>query len=210
MPGQHLLLVEDLLLELGAKENVIATWDLRRRDQAELKRSVQPTVSVGSSTGKTDRVCISFFFIYFESWIECQFLFQAGSLRANSRPVQTRRVSLLSLYISHQFTFYTLSEGYRALLQLYQLDIAGAKIEVQRTIEISPYTSGGDNATFIEGFSSPHNVRQVSSLFDQPIACAISAISGSLDSLNLPAILPQRHPEIQPPLTGLLPMPALL
>ena len=84
MPGQHLLLVEDLLLELGAKENVIATWDLRRRDQAELKRSVQPTVSVGSSTGKTDRVCISFFFIYFESWIECQFLFQAGSLRANS------------------------------------------------------------------------------------------------------------------------------
>ena len=30
VPGHHLLLVGDLLFELGAKENVVATWDLRR------------------------------------------------------------------------------------------------------------------------------------------------------------------------------------
>ena len=167
---------------------------------------------VGSDKGKIDSVYLILFFIYFESWIEYEFIFQAGSLRANSQPVQTRRVSLLTLYISHQFTFHTLSGCYHALLQLYQLDITGAKIEVRRTIGVSPYTFGADNAAFIEGFSSPRDVRQVSSLFDQPTTSAICAIFGGLDSSNLPVILPQRHPEIQPPLTGLLvlPMPALL
>ena len=53
----------DLLLELGTKENVVATWDLGKRDLAEFKKSVQPTVLVGSDKGKIDRVCISFFFL---------------------------------------------------------------------------------------------------------------------------------------------------
>jgi hypothetical protein len=117
-----------------------------------------------------------------------------------------------SLSTPHHFSFH-----YHALFQLYQLDITGPKIkiEIRGTIEVSPYTSGGDNAAFIEGFSSPRDVRRVSSLFDEPIASAISAISGSLDSLNSPIILPQWHPEIQPPLTGLLVlhvvlMPALI
>ena len=63
-PGQHSLLVGDLLLELGAKENVVMTWDLKRY-LAEFKRSVQPTVLVGSGKGKIGRVCISFFVYIF-------------------------------------------------------------------------------------------------------------------------------------------------
>ena len=97
------------------------------------------------------------------------------------------RVLPRSLYLSHQFSFHTLGEDYHALLRRYQLDITGANIEVRKAIEISPYTSGGDNATFVEGFSSPRDVRRVSSSFDEPIA---SAISGSFDSSNLPIILP--------------------
>src|SRR6266567_7306904 len=88
-------------VELGARDIVVATWDLKRkRDWTEFKGAVQPTVLVGSG---------------------------------------------------------------------------------------STYTSGGDGAAFIEGFSSPREMRRTLSSFDEPIA---SAISGSLDSSNLPVILP--------------------
>ena len=53
--------VGDPPMELGAKENIVATWDLRRRrDLAEFKRSVQP---VGGGKGKVGRECV-FQFIY--------------------------------------------------------------------------------------------------------------------------------------------------
>jgi len=51
----HLPQAGDLLLELGAKENVVATWDLSRRGSAEFKRLVQATALVGSSKGKIGR-----------------------------------------------------------------------------------------------------------------------------------------------------------
>ena len=139
--------------------------------------------------------------ISFSSWREL-------STCSNSPCVLALSISLTNSRSIHSVKATMLS--FR--LQLHQLDITGTKMEVRRTIEVSPYTSSGDNAAFIEGFSSPRDVRWVSSLFDQPIASAISAISGSLDSSNLPVILPQRHPEIQPPLTGflVLPMPPLL
>lgn len=48
--------VADPLMELGAKESVVATWDLRRRrDLAEFKRPVQPTMLVGGGKGKVGR-----------------------------------------------------------------------------------------------------------------------------------------------------------
>jgi len=71
------------------------------------------------------------------------------------------RVLHHSLYLPHQFSFHALGEGHHALLQLYQLDIIGAKIEARSTIEIGSYTSGGDNAAFAEGFSSPCDVCRV-------------------------------------------------
>lgn len=92
-----------------------------------------------------------------------------------------------SLYLSHQFSFHTLGEDYHALIRRYQFDISGTKIEVRKVVEISAYTSGGGESAFVEGFSSPRDIRRVSSSFDEPIA---SAISGSFDSSNLPTILP--------------------
>ena len=123
-------------------------------------------------------LCFQSLIGYFSSWLA------EGELSTCSN---SPRVLPRSLYLSHQFSFHTLGEDYHALLRRYQLDITGTKIEVRRTIEISPYTSGGDNAEFVEGFSSPRDVRRISSSFDEPIA---SAISGSLDNSNLPIILP--------------------
>lgn len=91
------------------------------------------------------------------------------------------------LYLSHQFSFHTLGEDYHALIRRYQFDISGAKIEVRKAVEISAYASGGGESAFIEGFSSPRDIRRASSSFDEPIA---SAISGSFDNSNLPTILP--------------------
>jgi len=48
-------------MELGAKESVVATWDLRRkRDWVEFKRAVQPLVLVssGKGKGKVGRECV--------------------------------------------------------------------------------------------------------------------------------------------------------
>jgi len=55
--------VGDPLMELGAKENIVATWDLRRRDLAEFKKSVQPSVLVDGGKGKVGRECV-FQFVY--------------------------------------------------------------------------------------------------------------------------------------------------
>lgn len=97
------------------------------------------------------------------------------------------RILPRSLYLSHQFSFHTLGEDYHALIRRYQFDIAGAVIEVRKAVEISAYSSGRGESTFVEGFSSPRDIRRASSSFDEPIA---SAISGSFDSSNLPMILP--------------------
>ncbi|KIM42507.1 hypothetical protein M413DRAFT_444245 [Hebeloma cylindrosporum] len=166
----------DPQMELFAKEGMVATWDLRRkRDWAEFKRPVTPNLVVTGGGGLGGRGKGG---MLGRDWLA------EGELSTCSN---SPRVLPRSLYLSHQFSFHTLGEDYHALLRRYQLDITGTKIEVRRTIEISPYTSGGDNAAFVEGFSSPRDARRLSSSFDEPIA---SAISGSLDSSNLPIILP--------------------
>ena len=43
---------------MGAKENVVAIWDLKRRDSAEFKRSVQATVLVDRGIGNIGRECV--------------------------------------------------------------------------------------------------------------------------------------------------------
>lgn len=97
------------------------------------------------------------------------------------------RILPRSLYLSHQFSFHSLGEDYHALIRRHQFDIAGAMIEVRKAVEINAYSSGGGESSFVEGFTSPRDIRRAPSSFDEPIA---SAISGSLDSSNLPAILP--------------------
>ncbi|KAJ3484267.1 hypothetical protein NLJ89_g11995 [Agrocybe chaxingu] len=159
--------VVDPPTELGAKESEVATWNLgRERGWEEIKRPMVPNgrgVKGPSAGGE---------------W------FSEAELSTCSN---SARVLPRSLYLSHQFSFHTLGEEYQTLLRRYQFDFSGAKIEVRKAVEISAYASGGGNSAFVEGYSSPRDIRRPSSSFDEPLA---SAISGSFDNSNLPAILP--------------------
>ncbi|KAF8166691.1 hypothetical protein BJ912DRAFT_889225 [Pholiota molesta] len=162
--------VEEPPMELVGKETVEATWDLKRgRDWVEIKTPVLP------STIRMDALRKN---ITGGDWLS------EGEIStcSNSTTILPR-----SLYLSHQFSFHTLGEDYHALIRRYQFDISGAKIEVRKAVEISAYASGGGESAFVEGFSSPRDIRRASSSFDEPIA---SAISGSFDNSNLPTILP--------------------
>jgi hypothetical protein len=81
-----------------------------------------------------------------------------------------------------------LGEDYHALIRRYQFDIAGHKIDVRKEVQVSAYPAGSGES-FVEGFSSPRDVRHrtLSSSFDEPLA---SALAGGLDYPNVPSVLP--------------------
>jgi hypothetical protein len=93
-----------------------------------------------------------------------------------------------SIYLSHQFSFHSLGEDYHALIRRYQLDISGHKIDVRKEVQVSAY-SAGSGESFVEGFSSPRDIRNrtLSSSFDEPLA---SALAGGLDYHHSPGVLP--------------------
>lgn len=68
------------------------------------------------------------------------------------------RILPQSLYLSHQFSFYTLGEDYHTLICRYQFDISGVMIEVRKAVEVSAYASSGGESVFVEGFSSPRDI----------------------------------------------------
>jgi hypothetical protein len=78
-----------------------------------------------------------------------------------------------SIYLSHQFLFHTLGEDYHALIRRYQLDISGHKIDIRKEVQVSAY-SAGNGESFVEGFSSPRDVRNRTLLpsFDETLASA--------------------------------------
>ncbi|KAF5309146.1 hypothetical protein D9619_012845 [Psilocybe cf. subviscida] len=157
-------------LELVARENVQATWTLRRgRAGPEVKISVE-----AHQASYHERRSNAFG----GDWLA------QGEITTCSL---STRILPRTLYLSHQFSFHSLGEDYHALIRRYQFDISGPAIEVRKAVEISAYSSGGGESSFVEGFSSPRDIRRASSSFDEPIA---SAISGSFDSSNLPVILP--------------------
>lgn len=91
-----------------------------------------------------------------------------------------------SVYLSHQFLFYTLGEDYHALIRRHRLAILGAKIDVRKEVEASAFV-GSSAAHFVEdmAFSSdqPHarshshsgSHGHAASSFDEPLASAMSA-----------------------------------
>jgi len=85
-----------------------------------------------------------------------------------------------SIYLSHQFLFYTLGEDYHALIRRHRLAISGAKVDVRKEVEASAF-SGSRAAQFVEDmtFGSDHahvgSHGHVASSFDEPLASAMSA-----------------------------------
>ncbi|KIK97003.1 hypothetical protein PAXRUDRAFT_825396 [Paxillus rubicundulus Ve08.2h10] len=140
--------------ELVGKESIVATWQLKRRqDWGEVKNVV-------SETGDGVRSTVS------------NSLAHAELSTCSRAPEIVPR----SIYLSHQFLFFSLGEDYHALIRRHHLDMMGDKIEVRKEVEASAdATAPGE--LFVEGFSAgtrDHFGRAASS-FDAPIASAMSA-----------------------------------
>ncbi|KAF8332992.1 hypothetical protein F5887DRAFT_995039, partial [Amanita rubescens] len=153
--------------DLG-KESVVATWNLqRRRDWEEIR---QPIV-LGTRKMKNKSNYLAY-----------------AELSTFSR---SPRVLHRSVYLSHQFSFYTLGEDYHALLRRSQLDISGQKLEVRKNVEISPFPSSSgthDAGGFAHHRHHHHHTRRISGSFDEPLA---SALAGGLEYSSIaPPVLP--------------------
>ena len=97
-----------------------------------------------------------------------------------TQPLRTR-----SIYLHHQFGFYTLGEDYHALVRSYRFDFPVSKLEVRKAVQISAYTTG-DGGSF--GGALPMDIRQ-SSTFDEPLASAMSIQLDEFAALS-PKVLP--------------------
>ncbi|KAJ7223555.1 hypothetical protein GGX14DRAFT_513857 [Mycena pura] len=167
--------------ELGGKEAVVATWNLRRRrGWAEIRRA---EVGVGEGVA------------YGRQRVKEDWLAQAELSTFSTAP----RILPRPIYLSHQFSFYTLGEDYHALIRRYKLRLRGTKIDVRREVEVSGALTGGGEA-FVEGIgasSSPRAIRRHSrasqASFDEPLASALAGAQYPLPPPVLP-MLPNGTP----------------
>ena len=80
-----------------------------------------------------------------------------------------------SIYLSHQFSFYSLEDEWYAPLQRSQFDLPCSKIEVRKEVEISPFPF--EDKKYKSGHSELLNQGSLKpgSAFDEPLASAIHA-----------------------------------
>lgn len=98
-----------------------------------------------------------------------------------------------TIYLSHQFTFRSLGEGYNALLRGYRFGLSGNKITVRREVEISAFEIGtdhfvGEYSTTPGDFYSSGSSGPQQSPFDAPLASALS--DGLVYNTQPHAVLP--------------------
>lgn len=151
--------------ELVGKAAVVATWNLQRRKVWE---EVRQSIGVGVQTRGQARPSPKATRSYLAD----------AELSTFSRSSQ---IVPRSIYLSHQFSFYSLGEDYHALIRRSQLDISGQKIEVRKEVVVSAFSSAhGASEAFVEGFlsSSSRDTRRHSGSFDEPLA---NALSGGLE-----------------------------
>jgi len=103
-----------------------------------------------------------------------------------------------SVYLSHQFFFYTLGEDYHALIRRHQLAVTGDRVEVRREVEPSTYASGagassgtgagrGIDEVFVAGAHGGSDPNRVASSLDEPLASAMtSGLDAPPDAPNIP------------------------
>ncbi|KAF8136753.1 hypothetical protein EV363DRAFT_1320416, partial [Boletus edulis] len=123
--------------ELVGKDSTVATWQLKRRhDWGEVKRVVY---RVGDQPKLQ----------------QSKFVFSLSSPHAElSTCARSPGLVPHSIYISHQFLFYTLGEDYHALIRRYRVAISGAKIDVRKEVGASAFT-GSSGAHFVEDLAFP-------------------------------------------------------
>jgi hypothetical protein len=162
--------------ELSAKEMPLATWNLKRKGHwKEIRSAVEVEAPERSRVNPNEYshcvlyiYCLTFLMFCCTRWLA-----QAEISTCSS----STKILPRSIYLSHQFFFYTLGEDYHALIRRQQLDINGTKLEVRKEVEVSAYPAGSGES-FVEGFTSPRTIHQTSSSIDEPLALALT---GDLD-----------------------------
>ncbi|GJE97284.1 hypothetical protein PsYK624_135000 [Phanerochaete sordida] len=149
--------------ELVATENVIATWTLRRaKDWKEIRRTMRPP----QPRRRHARVAKP-------DWLS------QAELSTHSR---STRIVPRSLYLAHQFSFYTLGEDYHGLLRSFNFDVPAAKVEVRRQIEVN--ASGSSmSESFVSGSSLPSQ-SGFSTSYDEAVSVDLRTLKPS------PPVLP--------------------
>ncbi|KAH7888262.1 hypothetical protein F5I97DRAFT_1926687 [Phlebopus sp. FC_14] len=152
--------------DLVGRESTVATWQLNRRhDWGEVKHVVRETNDCAKPT-----------------------LVNSLAHAELSTCSKSRDLVPRSIYLSHQFLFYTLGEDYHALIRRHHLHMTGDKIEVRKEVEASAYASIlSDDAfpildttttTANNNNTTTHDLGRTgaaSSSFDEPLASAMSA-----------------------------------
>lgn len=139
----------------------------------------------------------------------CRWLAQA-ELSTFSR--SSSNVLQKPIYLSHQFSFYTLGEDYQGAIRLYRLAPAGSKIDVRRDIPIQAFSTslpshaeGGDG--FLEEFNSPtspRGIRGVAPSFDEPLASALTHEMEGVGATGVTEVELPMYPNGVPGKRGLL------
>lgn len=149
--------------ELVATEHVVATWVLQR---AKDWKVVRRPVRTAQPRRRPSRIA------------KADWLAQA-ELSTHSR---CTRILPRSVYLAHQFAFYTLGEDYHGLLRTYNFDVPAIKVEVRRQIEVN--ASGTSmSESFVSGSSLPSQ-SGFSTSFDEAVSVDMRTLKPS------PPVLP--------------------
>jgi hypothetical protein len=170
--------------EVVANESIVATWVLKRgKEWKEVRRVMQTSVQPRkrfARVAKPEYVILSISHCGIADSSCCSWLAQAEL----STYSHSTRIVPRSIYLSHQFAFFTLGEDYHGLLRSHTFDVPSTKVEVRRQIEVSASGSGSNmSESFISGSSVPSQ-SGISSSFDD-------AVSADMRYLNpSPPVLP--------------------
>lgn len=96
-----------------------------------------------------------------------------------------------TIYLSHQFSFYALSDDYHALIRRYHFDLHANRIEVRKEVQASAYSAADDSDGFLDnspGSHGRHHRLGVSSSFDEPLSSAITSDLSALMASSPPVI----------------------
>lgn len=173
-------------IELVGRESTVATWQLKRRhDWGEVKH-------VMCELSGKERAPASGYGFFFPVCGRQLLIFGNHSSLAHAElSTFSRQPEIVprSVYLSHQFFFYTLGEDYHALIRRHHLTVTGDKMEVRREVEPSTYTSGagpssgtvgsGLDEVFIAGTRGGPDPNRAASSLDEPLA---SAMTSGLDA----------------------------
>ena len=179
---------------LVGRDTVFATWNLRRgSDWPSVKQIVKDIVNTKCNVGGQSK----WVFLISSTSRSLRDMYSSWLSEAElSTTPRTQPLRARSIYLHHQFSFYTLREDYHALVRGYRFDFPVNKLEVRKAVQISAYTAG-DGGSF--GGALPMDIHQPSS-FDEPLA---SAMSIQLDEFAGPS------PKVLPMLPNGVPNPRL-